>query len=265
MSHPEQWNMTLKVASNCGEFLAYSDAENDSLMYRRVPFTANTGSCLSDLESCIYDNSVFLLDYKQVKISFESMHFMLLPQAVTDEEVIEQMMELGFPTEEGEIEECELAKCKARIVYYSASGVMSFLRRTFNNPVIVHHLQPVVEGFQERRASSVISKMYVYLRETSMDVCVFEQGELTIANTFDFNNVEDASYYVLNVWQTRKLDAQKDELQIIGSRVVRESLSPILREYIRYVMPAMFPPKAMKLGRDAIKAPFDLITLSICE
>ena len=73
-----------------------------------------------------------------------------------------------------------------------------------------------------------------------------------------------AAYYILNVWQNFGLDVYSDELQISGEKTVREQLMPQLRKYISYVMPIIFPASAMKIGQDAIKAPFDLILLSQC-
>ena len=44
-----------------------------------------------------------------------------------------------------------------------------------------------------------------------------------------------------------------------------EAVAPMLREYVTYVMPAIFPAAAMRIGMDAMKAPFDLILMSLCE
>jgi hypothetical protein len=55
-----------------------------------------------------------------------------------------------------------------------------------------------------------------------------------------------------------------DELQLSGDKAVRDELMPQLRKYISFVMPIIFPASAMKIGQDAIKAPFDLILLSQC-
>lgn len=69
----------------------------------------------------------------------------------------------------------------------------------------------------------------------------------------------------MSAWQSYKLDPMVDEVQLAGSKTTRDSLKPLLRKYVNYVMPVIFPAAAMKLGDDAIKAPFDLILQSICE
>jgi len=57
-----------------------------------------------------------------------------------------------------------------------------------------------------------------------------------------------------------------DEMQLTGSREVRAQMSPLLRRYVKYVMPAIYPAEAMRLGRNAMQAPLELILLALlCE
>ena len=43
------------------------------------------------------------------------------------------------------------------------------------------------------------------------------------------------------------------------------TMTPVLREYVKYVMPAVYPAAAMRLGRDAMQAPLELILQALCE
>ena len=106
--------------------------------------------------------------------------------------------------------------------------------------------------------------MYAHVCNDCLDVCVFRKGELMLANTFKLRDVEEASFYLLNVWQSLGLDVMTDELQLSADKSVRDVLTPQLRKYITYVMPIIFPASAVKIGQDAMKAPFDLILLSQC-
>ena len=62
-----------------------------------------------------------------------------------------------------------------------------------------------------------------------------------------------------------RLNPTTDELQLIGDRTVRDAVAPMLRNYVTYVMPAIFPAASMRMGHDAVKTPFDLILLLLCE
>jgi hypothetical protein len=56
-----------------------------------------------------------------------------------------------------------------------------------------------------------------------------------------------------------------DELQLTGDGGQRASMTPELRKYVKYVMPAVYPAAAMRLGRNAMQAPLELILLALCE
>ena len=85
--------------------------------------------------------------------------------------------------------------------------------------------------------------------------------------TFHFvcENADDATFYILGVWNEYALNVYNDELQIAGDKRMREVVAPALRKYVTYVMPVIFPAAAMRIGLDAMKAPFDLILMSLCE
>lgn len=82
---------------------------------------------------------------------------------------------------------------------------------------------------------------------------------------FAFREPIDAIYYIMACRDMLKLDAQDNELLIAGDNSLRDAITPTLREYLAYVMPVIFPSSMFKAGKDAMKAPFDLIVLPLCE
>ncbi len=98
-----------------------------------------------------------------------------------------------------------------------------------------------------------------------MDLAIYRKGEFLCANTYPFTNAQDATYFALNAWRTHGMDQLTDELQLLGDNTVRAAMTPELRKFVKYVMPAVYPAAAMQLGRNAIQAPLELILLALCE
>ena len=107
--------------------------------------------------------------------------------------------------------------------------------------------------------------MFLNLNAASMDMVIYRNGEFICANTYAFTNAEDATYFALNAWRTWGLDQLTDELQLTGNRAMLATMMPRLREYVKYVMSAVYPVAAMQLGRNAMQAPLELILLALCE
>lgn len=262
--HPECWNLIMRLGGNAIKFILYSDEEENSLISRELPLNVIGGDYLKALENCIYDNPVLIQDYKRVAVSVESSRFAVLPKDVCDDDMMNDIMDYMYVGDTEDRYMCDLSERKTSIAFTIPQGVVPFLQRTFNMPKIVHHLVPLCAYSAVKSEKSGISKMFVHLSDNRMDMCIFRKGELLMTNTFRYRNNEEPSYYILNAWQTYGMDSLADELQLSGDKEVRDSLMPLLRKYVSYVMSIIFPASAMKIGQDAIKAPFDLILLSQC-
>lgn len=261
---PEHWNLILRIGETSVKFILYNDEEENSLICRELPIDTNSGNYLKALENCIYDNSVLIQDFKKIAVSVDSSHFVILPNELNDDEMIQDILEYMYVEDGGDYNVNELIENKSSIACLIPPGVIAFLQRTFNMPMIIHHLTPLCAYSVERCQKIGISRMFVHLYDNRMDVCVCCKDELLMANTFYYREIDEAAFYMLNVWQNWGLDVMNDELQLSGEKSVRDRLTPQLRKYINYVMPIIFPASAMKIGQDAIKAPFDLILLSQC-
>lgn len=261
---PELWNLILRLGETAVKFILYNEEEENSLISRELPLESPEVDYLKALENCIYDNPVLIQDYKKVVVSVCSRHFVVLPADFTGEDDMNDIMSCMYAGDAGEYCLSELVDGENSVAFTMPRGVMSFLQRTFNMPLIVSHLVPLCRYAAGKSEKSGITKMFVHLYDNCMDMCIFRKGQLLVTNTFQYRNVEETAYYMLSAWQHFGLNAEDDELQLSADKSERDAVTPILRKYVSYVMPIMFPSSAMRIGRDAIKAPFDLILLSQC-
>lgn len=262
--NPELWTLILRLDAAAVKFILYCDEMENSLISRTLSLDLTVGGYLKALENCIYDNPVLIQDYKHVAVSVASNHFVALPEALSDDDTMLDVMDYMYSGDTGDRYLCRLVPGESQMAFTIPQGVQSFLQRTFNMPQIVHHLVPLCTYCGKKSEKSGLSKMYAHIYDNRMDLCVYRKGELVQTNTYQFRNVEESVYYMLNVWQNIGLDVMADELQLCADKAVRDQLTPQLRKYITYVMPIIFPASAMKIGQDAMKAPFDLILLSQC-
>ena len=99
----------------------------------------------------------------------------------------------------------------------------------------------------------------------NMGTAMQEAGVKPEIEVFDPGMIHDAAYYILNVWEQQGFDQEKDELQLTGDKEPRQIITRIAQEYIRQVMPSIFPPQLFKLGKETLEAPFDLTVIPLCE
>lgn len=261
IQHPEAWELLVSINDKQVDYILFTPAVAGSLITGAVQVDGDT---LQALEDAVYDTPELLGEYKRVRIVVHSTHYVLLPIAAADGDCLALVRE-AFPDDDGDAAVCPLPGCGVKLAYLMPRGMQAFIGRTFNYPVTVHHLAPLCEHFKELNRGDDIARMFLHLDGTCMNVAIYRGGSLQMANTYSFSNAQDAAYYALNAWRTYGLDQLTDELQLAGDSDTRAVMTPVLRDYIKYVMPAVYPAAAMRLGRNAMQAPLELILMALCE
>ena len=261
IQHPEAWELLVSIEDRQVNYILYTPAVDGSLIIGEVE---RADDSLQALEDTVYDTPELLNEYKRVRVVVHSQHFVLVPQDATDEEC-DMLLHEAFPDDDGDEAVCLMAHNGVKIAYLMPSGLRAFLGRTFNYPEIFHHLHPLCEYIKEHMKDDDNSRMYLNMRERHMDLAIYRDSTLQSANSYPFTHVEDAVYYTLNAWRAHGMDQLVDELQVAGNNEMCAEMMPKMREFVKYVMPFAFPPAAMRLGRNAIQAPLELIMIALCE
>ncbi len=218
IEHPEVWELLVSIADKQVSYILFTPTVANSLVMGDMALIDDT---LQALEDAIYDTPLLLNEYKRVTVVVHSQHFVLFPDETTDEDC-KALLRHAFPGDDGQAAVCPMPVSGVKIAYLMPQGLQAFLGRTFNYPVLYHHLYPLCEHFKDL-------------------------------------------HFALKAWRSYGLDQLTDELQLMGDRESCAALSPKLREFVKYVMPAVYPAAAMRLGRNAMQAPLELILLALCE
>ena len=261
IEHPEVWELLVSIDGKQVNYILHSPSVPGSLIIDGAELTADT---LQALEDAIYDNEVLLNEYKRVRVVVHSQHFVLLPIDTPDDDCV-ALVHQAFPTDQGDVVLNVMSASNVKLVFLVPHGMQAFLGRTFNYPIVYHHMWPLCEHFKGIEAAGGLSRMFLNVNEGRMDMAIYRRGELMCANSYTFTSNEDATYYALNAWRSYGLDQLADEIQLLGDNTVRNEMTPHLRQYVKHVMPAVYPAAAMQLGHNAMQAPLELILLALCE
>ena len=261
IEHPEAWELLVSIGGRQLNYILYAPSVAGSLIIGDVPLADNS---LQALEDAVYNTPELLNEYKRVKVTVRSQHFVLFSDMVADDDCLSFLPRV-YPEDDGDVAVCALPGHNTKIAWTMPSGMQAFLGRTFNYPAVCHHLAPMCAHFAELNAGAERSRMYVNMDDGSMDLAVYRDGALQSVNSFPLASHQDAVYYALNTWDSHHLDQMTDEIQVMGESEACAEIVPELREFVKHVMPAVYPAAAMRLGRNAMQAPLELILLALCE
>lgn len=266
---PRLWHLLLEVRATGLSAVAYSVEDGHGLMLEHIPLSvpsgetsamARTAPPLKQLEDAVYDHPVLLLDYRRVTVLFDTPRFMAVPEAFeASPDMLQTAFAAAFPSvARREILASPVQPMKLTVAFEAASDTLGFLRRTFHNVTFRHVLAPLCAYFRMKYPGGGRGKTLVNFDGDRMDMVVLGAGAPLALNTYRFRDPMDAVYYILAV--RKELDlADSEEIMIGGDRAVRAAVTPVLRRFVRYVMPAIFPTVMFQAGRDALAAPFPLV------
>ena len=261
IEHPEAWELIVAVMDSQVDYILYASSVPNSLIIGNVPLDE---ASLQGLEDAVYDTPELLGEYKRVRVVVHSTHYVLLPVDADDADCL-ALVRHAFPADEGDAAVNVLPAHDVKIAWLMPRGLQAFIGRTFSYPEVCHHLVPMCGHFAELNAGAGLSRMFLNLDDGSMDLAVYGDGKLQCANTYPYTSSEDAAFYALSAWRSSGLDQLTDELQLMGGREACAAITPRLREFVKHVMPAAYPAAAMRLGRNAMQAPLELILMALCE
>jgi len=260
---PSQWQLVLEASASELSVVAFSGYEEHALISHTIQLDSSAPTPLRALEDAVYDNPMLLLDFRRTIIIFDTPQFMPLPLAAADDaDVAEALFRKAFPAgtsaTDTVIRMNRLDDLNAVIAFEIPDDTLGFLQRTFQNAPIIHPLAPVASYFRAKHPTRRTGKTLVNLRRNRMDMIILGENAPLVMNSFRIAEPMDAVYYILSARAAAGL-RDTDEIMIAGDRIIRSSVTPVLRRYVRYVMPAIFPSVMFRAGRASLSAPFEMI------
>lgn len=264
--HPEVWELAARIRRDCIKYAVHSRMEDNSLSFGTIHFDKSQDNRLDELEAAVYDNSFFLTPFGRRTFLVDSDRFALIPDefSANNPEECRRYYDFLYPNDDRHVQIDEIQEAGLSIVYGIDPALDSFLRRTFDNPTTAHSLTPLLRFFKTRHVRSDSNVMFAHFSENSVGITAFRNLKPAFANIFNFDNADDAFYYVMAAWQQNGM-RPTDSLRIVGDKDLKSELLPRLREHLKNVAQLIFPAELLRMGKDAMQAPFDLVILPLCE
>ncbi len=269
VTDPGMWRLSMLIAGDGIDIALVSMVEDNSLIYRHIPLPDDETVRLRAFEDTIYGNPLLLADFGKTDILVRTRRFSVLPVEISDTGVRRRILQEFWPDLDSfsifTDSELVLPGDRDSISFAIPAPLASFLRRTFPSARISHALTPMVRYFAHCSRLGRSGKMYVCLRKDEIDMIAFTVGGLRMAVTTSVSDIGDALYYIMAALHTCRFSPSDVEIMLCGDNSMREAITPVLRRFVGYVMPVIFPSAMFRAGKDAMAAPFNLILIPLCE
>jgi hypothetical protein len=96
-------------------------------------------------------------------------------------------------------------------------------------------IAPVWRHLHQRSYTGQHQKLYGYFHDRRMEVFSYAQNRFKFCNAYAVNNPNDALYYLLAVWKQLTMDANHDELHLVGDINERDLLLEEAQKFVKRV------------------------------
>ncbi len=190
---------------------------------------------------------------------------LLIPVEIFEEPTMEAMYSHSFPRKEPtHVFYNVLPDLNAVAVFGVNKDLKTVLDDHFSDMKVIPVQLPVWRHLHKRSFTGAHSKLYSYLHDKKLDIFAFQKNRFKFYNQFETRRPGDVAYFQLYVWKQLQLDADHDELHLIGEQPgdMQDGLADNLRRFLKKVY--VVNPQADFNRAPATKVkdmPFDLVTL----
>lgn len=261
---PHIWQLVLEIGTDTLGVVAFSPFEDHALIHSEIPLDPQAASPLTALENAVYDNPMLLLDFKHVTVVYDTLRFMAVdrPEPEADDMALFRQAYPELPDEASEILTSEVPAASASIVYDIPTALLGFLRRTFVGMSLTLPVAAQAQWMAMKYPGRRSGKTLVNVRPRRVDLVILGDAAPLAMVSHEIREATDAAYYVMATRQLHQV-GESEEILIAGTPELRSATSELLRRYVRYVMPAIFPSVMFRAGKASLSAPLEMILAPI--
>ncbi|MCR4957502.1 MAG: DUF3822 family protein [Prevotella sp.] len=207
---------------------------SDDIVYE--PYVVRSGvSMAANLREAFKTSDLLLQAPPRVRVLLDS-DVLMVPVEQFDEKSMADMHNHAFPrNEQDAIYYNVLPDLNAVAVFSMNKDLRLVLDDHFQDVRLVTAIQPVWRYMHQRSFTGVRYKLYAYFHEKRLEVFSFQQNRFKFCNSFDASKPKDAVFFLLYVWNTLQLQAEYDELHLMGDIPGENSVIDELRQYLQKV------------------------------
>lgn len=236
-----------------------------SPIIRFEPFVVKSGvSMAANLRNAFRQVELAQLPIAKVRVLIDS-PVLMIPVELFEESKLPDLYRHSFPDSDQETVHYNVLPDLNAVAAFSVNkDLNTVIEDRFKNANIIAAISPVWRHLHQRSFTGVRNKLYGYFHEGRLDILSFQQHRFKFCNQYAVRHGHDVVYFLLYVWNQLALNAEHDELHLVGDLPEGEWLVEELKKYVSKVY--VINPQAdfNKAPATLIQGmPYDLMTLYV--
>ena len=261
----DKQKITLRIGKNTLSFAKF-DTTNTAQPIVYEPYVVKAGIAMAvNLREAFKDDRQNISEINCADVLLDTPQ-MLIPIEQFEEDDIKTLFNYTFPAgqEQRVVRYNVLPDLKAVCLFAINKDLSSVINDQFEHVQYIQAMTPVWRHLHQRSFTGHRSKLYGYFHGKQLDLFSFQMNRFKYCNSFEASRAHDALYFLLYVWKQLHLEAEHDELHIVGDIPEQAWLIQELKRYLQkaYVINPAADFQEAPITRIS-DMPYDLMTLLV--
>jgi hypothetical protein len=243
--------------------LSFATTDGSEVLFEEYPLNSSI-SMAANLREALRTMPLLSDDFERVLVMVDAPTLMV-PANLFIEEESEALYHHAFTGDEQlQVMHTVLPDLNAVALFAIQKDLRSVIANHFGDVSYSAAVAPVWRHLHQRSYTGQHQKLYGYFHDRRLEVFSFQQKRFKFCNSFAVNNPNDALYYLLAGWKQLSLEAEHDEMYLVGDINEREQLMAETQRFVKHVFYINPSGEFNRAPVTQIKGmPYDLITLFV--
>ena len=231
----ENYELSIQVSPEGFAFCLLDTIRNKYVLIRSFEPEENKLFNADTLEELINKDDFLTKRYKKINAVVPSQKFTLVPAPLFDPAKKDEYFYFNHPKEDNElILSNKIIDPDAFIVYSASRSVNSLINKYFPGVHPYHQIKPLFHHISHCRKSLNGNYIHIHIEREFFNLIIFKDNQLAFCNTFNYRNISDILYFVMNVFKNLGIK-QEETIHFSGITEKYDDLSSNFSIYVRNI------------------------------
>ncbi|HUX58041.1 MAG TPA: DUF3822 family protein [Bacteroidales bacterium] len=206
----ENYELSIQLSPEELSFCLLDTIRNKFILIRSYEADENKYFNADKINELLTKDDFLKRSYKKVNIVMPSPKFTLVPTPLFDPGKKDEYFTFNHTNEEDNtIITNKINDPDVFIVFSVSKPFNDIINNYYPGVHPFHHIKPLFDHISHSRKSVNGNYIHIYVEREFFNLIIFSNNVLKFCNSFDYRNISDILYFVLNVF--KKLDINQEE------------------------------------------------------
>jgi hypothetical protein len=255
--------VTIRVCRDALSFAMPQVADDGTQSILYEPYVVKSGiSMAANLREAFKTADLLANDLKRARV-LADVPTLMVPVELFEEATMEELYRHAYHEQGNDVVLYNvLPDLNAVAVFAVNRDLKTVLDDHFSDIQFITALSPVWRHLHQRSFTGIRNKLYGYFHDKKLDIFTFQKNRFKFCNQYEAKHYHNALYFLLYVWNQLMLDAEHDEMHLVGDMEEADELMEELRRYVQKAYVINPTADFNRAPATQVKGmPYDLMTL----